>query len=119
MPKLLGRTDGGWLVFEENDDNQGIQQTPATASSPPSGSSSNYLQNPYLGSVEVQALSPDGTTFASGGALIDLSTRQVIGKTPSNARFASDLDYRKACWYFDSQQRAPGFPNASAPHPFR
>jgi hypothetical protein len=114
--EVLGRTDGGWLVFEEHDDQQGIPTDTRYGVLTSSGKFEELPPDPYHGSVQVQALSPDGGTFATGGALIDLRTRQVIGKTPSNARFASDWT-TEGLLYFDSHGKTWLWNEGSAPIP--
>jgi hypothetical protein len=114
--EVLGHTGEGWLVFEEDDDQQGIPADTRYGVLTPSGEFQELPPDPYRGSVQVQALSPDGRTFATGGALIDLRTRQVVGKTPSNARFASDWT-TKGLLYLDSHHEAWLWNKGSAPVP--
>jgi hypothetical protein len=106
--ELLGRTGDGWLVFREDNDAQGLPTHTAYGVLTASGAFEKLPGDPYRGSVQVQALSPDGLTFASGGSLIDLRTHK-IGRTPPRARFASEWstagllyqDARGHMWLWD------------------
>jgi hypothetical protein len=88
--EVIGDTVGGWLVFKESNDQHGNPTRTAYGVLTASGVFKELPADPYQGSVQVQALSPDGNTFATGGVLIDLRTLHIVGRTPNHARFASN-----------------------------
>lgn len=88
--EVIGKTQDGWLIFKESDNDQGLPARTAYGVLTASGEFKELPTDPYNGSVQVQALSPDEETFATGGALIDLRTLHVVGTTPDDAKFASD-----------------------------
>lgn len=102
--ELIGATASGWLVFQETDNRQGLPAQTGYGVLTRTGEFQKLPPDPYQGSVQVQALSPDGTTFATGGALIDLRTFQVVGRTPTDAYFAATWTTR-GLLYFDSDNK--------------
>jgi hypothetical protein len=102
--EVIGEAQGGWVVASEYDDKQGTPIRTAYGVLTASGEFTKLPSDPYNGSVQVQAMSPGGNIFATGGALIDLRTLQVVGRTPENAQFASDWT-RAGLMYLDSHQK--------------
>jgi hypothetical protein len=87
--EFIGSTSQGWLIFVEHWDKAGIPTQTSYGILTPDGQFEALPDDPYDGSPEVQVLSPSGELFATGGALINLQSRSVVGQVPDNARYAS------------------------------
>lgn len=87
--ELIGSTSQGWLIFVEHLDKAGMPTQTRYGILTADGRFEALPDDPYGGSPEVQALSPSGELFATGGALINLTSRSVVGQVP-DARYATE-----------------------------
>jgi hypothetical protein len=86
--EVWGTLDGGWVVFIEYDDKRGIPPDTFYGVLAADGTIDRLPADPYSRAVQVNALSPDGTLFAEGQALIDVDSRTIVGRLPANAYFS-------------------------------
>lgn len=88
--EVWGKFDSGWLVFIEYDNKRGIPSDTFYGVLAADGTIERLPADPYSHAVQVNALSPDGTLFAEGQALIDVDSRTIVGRLPGNAFFSHE-----------------------------
>jgi RNA polymerase sigma factor (sigma-70 family) len=89
---VIGKTPAGWLVAVDGTTmprKGGLPAMTLYGLVTAEGTFEFLPRDPYKGSPGVRALSPDGELFALGGALVDVATGRVVGRTPQSAIIAS------------------------------
>lgn len=87
--EVIGRTVGGWLIFVGHLDEHGLPTRSSYGVLTPTGEYQQLPGDGYRGSAQVQALSPSGRLFATGGTVLDVASSGVIARVPKAAQYAN------------------------------